>query len=219
MLFDLQKARRSQEFGGFIHGPELAGAVLAARRAACGETSAYLWGKPGTGKSHLLCAAAKEAGRNGVTMLPVGGRLPDKPSLAVIDDIEDLEPDVLQWLFETLRAVLQGDSPTCVLASGSTTPATIGLRDDIRSRLQELPCFHLHALTDESLILALCNHAQRLGRKLPQPVAEILVERLPRDMASLAAAMDELDLHAISNDIKLSAASVRKWLDDKEQAA
>lgn len=219
MLFDLQGPRLACEFGGFIHGPRLAGAVLAARKAACGETSAYLWGPAGSGKSHLVRAAENEARRNGVGLLEPGGEIGGGPSLAAVDDVGDLEPDAMQWLLETLRRSLQGDAQVSLLVTGPEAPATLGVRTDVRTRLQELPCFQLAPLDDGELCEAICSHAARLGRLMPEAVAKVLVERLPRDMASLSAAMDELDAHAIASDARLTAAVARDWLDSREGAS
>ena len=208
--------RLEREFGGFIHGPKLAGAVLAARKAACGEANAYLWGKAGSGKTHLLSAAANEARRNGVHVVGKMEGLPDRAALVVADDVEGLGKAEMQWLFETLKRVLHGDTKACVLVAGAEQPGAMDIRIDVKSRLQELPCFMLASLDDDELKEALCSHAVRLGHALPDSVAAVLVQRLPRDMASLASAMDELDAHAIANDLRLTAKVTHDWLDRKE---
>ena len=216
MLFDIQSTKLRHEFASFIYGPDLADAVLAARRAACAKASAYLWGNAGSGKTHLLHAAKSEAARNDIVQVAVGDILPNVPSLAIVDDVTTLDDERMHWLFETLRSVLQGSSKTCALVSGPSKPPELGIRDDVLTRLQELPTYRLFPLDDDNLVRAICSHAARMGRELAEPVARILVERLPRDMASLSAAIEELDSYAIANGIKLSAQATSAWLDKKE---
>ena len=212
-LFDLSATRKGQRFQDFIHGDDMAEAVAAARKAAAGDESAYIWGKPGSGKTHLANAARVEAVADGIDVATPGDRIDGgKRTLVLVDDAGGLDLDGQEWLFKALRAVLQGDGDAQILATGDGAASGLVLRHDVRSRLQELPGYHLSVLSDSELVEALVAHAARLGRPLPTAVARELVNLLPRDMANLAAACEELDSHAIANNLELTAKTAREWV-------
>src|SRR5688572_9539125 len=105
-------------FDNYLAGPN-AEAVARVRALASGELAesiVYLWGVPGSGRSHLLRAARR---RN--------------PGLVIADDVEALEADEQQALFVAINAARDGAPP--VLAAGALPPAQLKLREDLRTRL------------------------------------------------------------------------------------
>lgn len=146
-----------------------------AQHASLGEHFVYLWGDTGSGKSHLLQAAAQVA----------------KTPLVVVDDVQHLDEDAQIALFNTynhLRA--EGGM---LIAAGNASPTQMGLRDDLATRLAWGLVYQLHPLTDEEKAQALRNHAQARGMKLPDEVIEYCLRYLRRDLSSLIATLDALD--------------------------
>src|SRR6185369_13615651 len=80
------------------------------------EAIVYLWGDPGSGRTHLLQAAARA-----------------NSALVIADDVEALDPTAQQALFNAINAAREGQTP--VLAAGGAPPGQLALRDDLRSRL------------------------------------------------------------------------------------
>jgi DnaA family protein len=71
------------------------------------------------------------------------------------------------------------------------------LREDVATRLGSGLVFEVHPLSDEEKIEALKARARERGFTLPQEAARYLLTRSPRDLASLFAALDRLDLRSI----------------------
>src|SRR6185503_1763968 len=110
-------APAAPDFDNYVAGPN-AEALANVKRFAAGELREavlYLWGEPGSGRSHLLRAAATA-----------------NAALVVADDVEKLDEPAQQRLFIAINAARQGEPP--VLAAGSQPPAKLALREDLRTR-------------------------------------------------------------------------------------
>src|SRR5688572_20091601 len=110
--------------------------VRALARGTLKEAVVYLWGEPGSGRTHLLCAAARA-----------------NPALVSADDVEALDPSAQQALFNAINAAREGGP--AVLASGGAPPAALALRDDLRTRLGWGLVYQLKPLTDSDKLLYL----------------------------------------------------------------
>ena len=165
----------------------------------------YLWGEPGTGKTHLLEAACRAAQEQGYAPLYVplaekAGLTPallediEQVPLVCVDDIDAIAGDAaweaaLFALYEHLRA--QGGM--LVLAARSS-PVAAGLKlADLATRLAAGLVYQLQPLIDAEKIAALRLRAQRRGLEMTEEVANYLLTRFPRDMHSLFALLDKLD--------------------------
>ena len=166
-------------FDNFVAGAN-AEAVASARALAEGtlaERIVYLWGEPGSGRTHLLRAAAN------------AGAL-------VYDDVERLDTDGQQALFSAINAARNGEAG--VLAAGAAPSAQLPLRDDVRTRLAWGLVYQLRPLTDEDKAHHLRTEAGRRGMPLGEDVIAYLLARLPRDFASLNSVLDLLDRHSLA---------------------
>src|SRR6185503_13257439 len=81
--------RAAPDFENFVAGPnaEAFEHVRALARGGLGERIVYLWGSRGSGRSHLLAAAARA-----------------NPALVVADDVETLDAAAQQTLFAAINA-------------------------------------------------------------------------------------------------------------------
>ncbi len=93
------------------------------------------------------------------------------------------------------------------------------MRDDARSRLEELAGIRLGRLADHELEEALIAYARRFGRTLDRPVAQLLVHNLPRNPASLAQALLDLDRYALKNNVNVWVGTCRSWLAERSGLA
>ncbi len=183
------------DFDNFVAGAN-AEALARVRELAAGslrEAIVYLWGAPGSGRSHLLRAAARA-----------------NPSLAVVDDVEALDADAQQRLFGAINAARDGRG--AVLAAGSAPPLALSLREDLRTRLGWGLVYELRPLAEEEKLRHLQAEAGRRGLTLSNEVALYLLSRVPRDMATLVAVLDALDRHALARKRPLTLALAREVL-------
>ena len=189
-------------FESFVPGAnrEAVASVKLLAGARLAERIVYLWGAPGSGRSHLLTAAAR---RN--------------PGLMIADDVESLDASAQQALFIAINAARDGGP--AVLAAGSRPPHQLELREDLRTRLAWGLVYQLHALSEEEKLAHLRAEAARRGLDLPDDVARYIVTRLPRDLSSLKAVLDLLDRFSLSRQRALTVRLVREALADAEARA
>jgi DnaA family protein len=185
-------------------------AIEALRRAARGappDRIIYLWGEPGCGRTHLLCALADAPGAYAWSP----SSKPDEPGLALVDDVDRLDAAAQVALFNRLNAVRAQHNAACVV-TGAAAPARLPLREDLRTRLAWGLAYHLHALTDTEKADALATHAASRGVQMSAEVIPYLLTHLPRDMRTLVAALDALDAYALARKRPLTVPLVRDGL-------
>ena len=160
------------------------------------EAIVYLWGEPGSGRTHLLRGAAES-----------------NPALVIADDVEALDAQAQQALFNAINAAREGNAP--VLAAGNAPPAALSLREDLRTRLGWGLVYQLRLLSDDDKVTHLHNEAARRGLRLTEDVVRYLLHRLPRDVGSLNAVLDMLDRHALATQRQVTLPLVRDALSKK----
>ena len=186
------------DFDNYIAGPN-AEAFARVRSLADGslrEAIVYLWGDPGSGRTHLLRAAAR---RNA--------------QLVIADDVESLEPAAQQQLFAAINAARDGAAP--VLAAGRLSPAGLALREDLRTRLAWGLVYQLKPLSDAEKAQHLRAEAARRGLRLSEEVVGYLLTRLPRDLPSLNGVLDALDRYSLAAKRPVTLPLVREALEKK----
>jgi DnaA family protein len=186
----------------------------------------YLYGPAGTGKSHLLQAAAREAQQRGqrVSYLPLrivaasGAEAVDGLigfDLVCIDDIEAIDGNA-DWNHAVIRLLdrLRTEGGNwCVSASAAPERITTML-PDLRTRLSAIPLFGLRALGDDDRRIWLREAARQRGLELPDDAARWLINHLPRDAGSLLAAIEELDRASLRDKRRLTMMFVQKTLEN-----
>jgi DnaA family protein len=160
------------------------------------EAVVYLWGEPGSGRTHLLRAAARA-----------------NPSLVIADDIETLDAPAQQALFLAINAARDGQAP--VLAAGGAAPAGLALREDLRTRLGWGLVYQLKPLTDLEKAMHLRAEAGRRGLRLTDEVVWYLLHHLPRDVASLNEVLEVLDRHSLAEQRPVTLPLIREALSEK----
>ena len=186
-------APAAPSFDNFVAGAnaEALGAVRALAEGRSAERIVYLWGAAGTGRSHLLRAAA-DAG------------------VLAYDDVEGMDGERQQALFSAANAARNGEAR--VLAAGSAPPAQLALREDVRTRLGWGLVYQLKALTDEHKAAHLRGEAARRGLPLGEDVIAWLLRRLPRDFSSLNAVLDLIDRESLARQRAVTLPLLRELL-------
>lgn len=183
-------------FDNFVPGAN--GELLARLRelvdARLAENIFYLWGEAGSGRSHLLAAAARAATR----------------ALVVADDVETLDEAGQLALFSRINEARE--SGGAVLAAGSAPPAQLSLREDLRSRLAWGLVYQVKPLSDAERALYLHAEAGRRGMRLADEVVWYLLTHVRRDLPSLGAILDELDRLSLERQRHITLPLVREAL-------
>ena len=185
-------------FDTFVGG---ANAELVAQLHALATPQAYdaiyVWGPPGSGRSHLLLATAAQAQESGRPVsfirgveagaelhLPSGG-------LVIVDDADHLSLEGQIGLFRAFNtARLVG---LALLVSGEAPPARLALREDLRTRIGAALIYEVRPLTDEEKAQTLAGHALARGMRFEPEIIDYLLRHGRRDLPSLMAVLDALD--------------------------
>ncbi len=155
----------------FIAG---ANAELVARLRALAQPKAYdavyLWGPPGSGRTHLLraaLAAAEAAGRRVVLVAgeEAGAELPCPPGgLLIVDDVDRLDDTAQVALFRAFNSArLAG---LALLLSGPAAPLELKLREDLRTRIGQALVYQVKPLSDEEKAATLQSQASQRGLRV-----------------------------------------------------
>jgi len=182
----------------------------------------YLWGRPGSGRSHLLKGAVAELQREGAAAVYVactaGIRLADgleRMDCVALDDVDRLD-DVGQVLVFDLYNALR-ESGGALLASAAAPPVQLKLREDLVTRLAWGLVYQVHALTDENKAQALADHAAIRGFRLAPEVSDFLLTRARRDLPTLLATLDALDRYSLETRRPVTVPLARELLQSAER--
>ena len=198
-------------FDNFVVGRNAeALAALRAVAAGTGEPFVYLFGEPGSGRTHLLTAL--EAERPGV-LANANDPVPDfddVEGLYLVDDVDRRDEASQQRLFVLMNEV-RAVPGAALVTTGGAPPAHLALRDDVRTRLGWGLVYQVHALTDEEKAQALAEHARSRGFTLSGDVIAYLLNHMPRDMRTLVAILDAIDGYALAEKRAVTVPLVREW--------
>ena len=186
----------------FFPGPNAA-AVAAVREALSGgERVVYLWGEPGSGRTHLLRAAAVAASAQGRSAVYAGvphaelARL-GRCGVLAVDDVERLDAGAQAALFDAFNLLLQDRG--CLFSAGAAPVAELALRDDLRTRLGSGLSLRMAPLADEEKAAALACHAAQRGLRLAPEIIGYVLTHCRRDMGTQIALLDALDRHSLEH--------------------
>lgn len=206
----------------YLPGPN--GEALAAVSALVegeGDAFIYLLGPTGAGKTHLLQGACLAAARHGrrAYYCPLG-----QPDLdpAVLDDLEGLDLVALDdlelvagrghWehaifvLFNRLR-----ENGRALLVAASMAPDDTGISlPDLRSRLHWGPRYQLRGLSDDDCELLLAKTARRRGLTLGPGMVRFMLERYPRDPASLLNLLERVDSLSLREQHRITVPLIKR---------
>ena len=214
-------------FDGYVAGPNLE--IVERLRSASPPRVLWLWGRRGTGKTHLLqaaCAAANDAGGAATYLdLDAGGGPQllegcESLDLVCLDGLERACDDA-DWNAAIFRLhTLMQDAPGRLYVASTAPPASLRFRlPDLRSRLLAAPVHQLQELDEAGQVEALARRAAARGLELPREAALYLVHRMPRDMHSLCGVLDRLDEAALAAQRRLTVPFLRQVLEADQSPA
>lgn len=216
--------RSTASFDTYFAGPnEIAVAALRELQASP-IGGVYLFGPAGVGKSHLLQATARQFQQQGlrVAYLPLA-KLAQRPvelldgaeqaDLLALDDLDIVSAD-REWAYALIRSFdwLRANQRRWLVSASQATDRLDCALPDLRTRLDQSARFGLRALDDADRGRWLRENALARGLELPDDAARWLLNHLPRDAASLIAALDTLDRASLSAKRRLTLPFVQKTL-------
>ena len=188
----------------------------------------YLWGAPGTGKSHLLeasCGDAAVADRR-VAYLPLGDARLEPAMLRGLADVDllciddvDAKAGDRAWEEALFHLYNQAElASSQMILTGAVAPRSPEWSlADLASRLAAGVVWRLRALDDSARREALEAYARERGLILGDEVTSYVLKRLRRDMSSLSAFLDRLDRSSLAAQRRITVPFVRSLLEDDDQ--
>lgn len=217
--------RPESDFAEYLPGPNAeAHAAIVSWSMGNGERFLYLFGPPGSGRTHLLqaaCRAGAGLGRQ-VVYLPLA-----HPELApaVLEDLEQADLvalDDLQavagaadWeraLFTLYNRLREGRGRLLMAADAPAAELAVGL-PDLRSRLRWGPAYRLESLGEADCARLVRDAAARRGLTLRDDGIAYLMRRAPREPAALLALLADLDRLCLQDQRRPTVPMLRRLLE------
>lgn len=217
------RLRERATFESFLAGPNAELVDRLQGLARFGGGVCWLWGPPGSGRSHLLqavCAATPPELR--AAYLPLAGLEPVTPALLdawrgvdrlCIDDLPRALGDLAREraLFGLFRDAEERGA--ALVVSADAPPSRFGWAlADIASRFAGSAIFEVRELDEPQQGEALRRRAALRGVELPDETLRWVQRRWPRDMRALCELLDTLDDAALAAQRRLTVPFIREVL-------
>jgi DnaA-homolog protein len=197
--------------------------ILAALRGP-GLDPIWLWGNPGSGKTHLLQAVCASAG-NTAAYLPLkqpAGLPPqalagfENCRVLCLDDVQAAagDPAWEQALFRLFNEAAELRSRLVFAASAPPRQIEWCL-EDWRSRAAACLVYQLRDLDEAGRTEAMRLRAEQRGLDLPPETLDYILKRMPRDLHSLFDILDELDEASLAAQRRLTIPFIRDALEKR----
>jgi DnaA family protein len=213
---------RAPSLASFLAGPNEAAwkhLQLWAGNPTRSPVPTYLWGAPGSGKTHLLKAVRESLREQGASTgwldpsQPEPAPFEERWAVVLMDDVH-LYTAVQQhaafsW-FVQAQALQRG-----VLAAGAAPPSQLQLREDLRTRLGWGHIFELHVLNEPERRAVLRQAADARGVFLGDDVMDFILHRFSRDLGSLMQLLDHLDTYALQTQRAITIPLIKAMLENE----
>lgn len=186
--------------------------------ARAGDNRAvFLWGAPGSGRSHWLSACAVDAltaGRDVIRFDPAAdpfeGPALQPNAVMLADDVQTLDDAAQVRLFVRWNEAKEHDA--AIVVTGDAPPAKLEVRPDLATRLGWGLVYQVQMLSDAEKATALIRHAHARGLRMGDDVAAYMMSHGRRDLPSLLAALDALDRSSLEQHRPLTVPLLREVL-------
>ena len=186
----------------------------------------YFWGKPGTGKSHLLNALCQTLSEHNLTTayLPLEDAKQLDPQifedlenldLLCIDDLDFIANNLLweEKIFHCFNKIMEHGKQIVIAAHAPPQALSLTL-PDLKSRMSGGLIFEVHPLTDKEKIECLKLRANLRGLELNDMAAKFLLNHYARDTENLFIMLEQLDKAALAAQRRLTIPFIKNVLND-----
>ncbi len=183
----------------------------------------YLWGEPGSGKTHLLKAVSETLREQGARVGWLDASVLEPAEFSeswagvILDDCHLYtavqQQGAFNWFVNALSSA--DGQPRWVLAAGGLPPADLVLREDLRTRLGWGHVFELHVLTEPERRAVLRVEADARGVFLSDEAMGFMLNRFSRDLSSLMHLLDQLDGYALQTQRAITIPLIKAMLDNE----
>ena len=213
---------RPQDFAAFVTGDneELLARLRGQAVPDPAARTLYLWGREGSGCTHLLRAWAA-AGEGCYLDLADPRALAEVEALAAgaaghpprlaLDHVQRMATQGQQALFNLCNTVRM-EAAGALLVAGDRPPAQLALRADLITRLSWGLVYEVRPLSEASRRAAMARHAHARGMVAGDDLFDWLLVNLPRDLPTLLAALDAIDRWSLAAKRAPTVALAREWL-------
>lgn len=194
---------------------------------ATNEHLFYMWGKGGSGVSHLLQAVQHRAADLNIQYLPLAELLASADAytpedvfsglevldLVVIDDVQKIVGRdnwqlELFHLYNRLR-----DAGKQLLIGANCSPRELALNlADLHSRLQWGISYQLHTLNDAEKKQAVLERAEAMGMRLSDELMQFILNHCSRDLRQLMDVLNTIDKASLAEKRHLTIPFVKRVL-------
>ncbi len=183
----------------------------------------YLWGLPGSGKSHLLQGSCHRFNHNGLRSIYLDNLGTHKPEmlkglaaldLVCLDDIELVIGD-RRWelaVFDLLNSVRDSKRARLMMSAAVPAARLDCVLPDLGSRLRAAYSIETARIGDDSRLDILKNRASEQGFHLSDEVGRYILGRAPRDMHHLVKLLATIEKETIRLQKKVTIPFVKKVL-------
>ena len=193
------------------------------------EQQLFLWGAPGTGKTHCLQACCKESNNQNNTAfyLSIDSQSIPDPSilegletfdLVCLDNIEHICNNAVweQKFFNFFN--LHRDNNKQLIISASCPPKYLDIKlPDLKTRMSWGLTLKLTSLSDEQQLNALTYKAKALGFDIPVNVGRFIMTHYARDLMSVWAILDKIEQATLIAQRKISIPFLKQIMAEKDQ--
>jgi DnaA family protein len=188
------------------------------------DPSLFLWGNPGTGRSHLLQATCHHRTQQGMTAayLPLADHQRLSPEILIgmenmgllcLDDIDAImgNPDWETALFHAYNRCQDSGTQLLMTATQPCRQFDFYLAD-LRSRLLSIIALEIKPLEDKQKLIGLQSRAHARGLTLSDAAGTFLLHHYTRDMHTLFQLLDRLDKASLSTQRRLTIHFIKATL-------
>jgi DnaA family protein len=203
--------------GNFVPGnnAELLAQMQAMADGRSEETTLFVYGGPGCGKTHLLEALSAHWN---VPVLSGKNRLVwrNQSRAILLDDAQHLTPYSQVQLFNAFNEARSSGLPKHIIVTANQHTSQLKLRVDLLSRMGWGLNYRLDPLSDAQKRQVLLSTAQTKGLDLDDEVIEYALIHFQRDMGSLSALLNGLDQFSLEQKKPVSLYLLRQWMKRRE---
>lgn len=217
--------RPQSDFTEYLPGPNAeAHAAAVSWSMGRGERFLYLFGPPGSGRTHLLQAACRAGATAGlrVVYLPLARPGLEPAALedlewsnrVALDDVQGIAGDA-GWeraLFSLYNRLRETDGQLLIAGDAPVAELPIAL-PDLRSRLGWGPAYRLQALGEADCARLVREAAARRGLTLREDAVAYLMRRAPRAPGPLLALLADLDRLCLEDQRRPTVPMLRRLLE------